>query len=701
MIYQQIEYICKEGQNEYKPQFCIFGFQYVKVETDINIDDIKFTAQAVYSDMDETGSFVCGNEDVNKLVKNSIWSMKGNFADIPTDCPTRERQGWTGDAAAFVNTGMYLMDCYPVFRKWLNEVRANQLEDGKIPGVAPNSEPDGFFKKLSNGSAGWADAITIVPNALCRVYNCTDIVKENYGAMKKWVDFSEKRARKSRIKSKLKVDKNKKYIVDTGFHWGEWLEPDVNSKDALKQTLMKGSPEVPTAYFAYSAYLLSVAAKKTGNNSDSKYYLNLSEKIKKAYRAYFVKDGKINSNRQASYVRPIALDILSQSEKQTASNDLNELVKNNNYHLNTGFLSTPFLCSVLSSYGHTDTAYKLLLQDTAPSWLYEVKKGATTIWETWNGIDENHKVSASLNHYSYGAITGWLFGDVAGIKLNYGKITIVPHPNKSIGFASATYDSPLGKIFSKWEYKSNNIIYEIEILVTNGTSSGRTILGSVEKGKLKLEEVYRFENYIKDENGTLVWDIKHLVKEVIKSIAKCREIGKIPQTVAVDTWGVDYVLIDENGKEILPAVSYRDDRTNFVQEEISKLVFQKELYGRTGIQKQNFNTIYQLYCDKKSGKLDNAKYFLMIPDYIANRLTGVMKNEYTNATTTNLVNAKTKTWDYEVIDRLGIKKDIFFEWPQPKPVPPAQSAPALLTINQCIFLQGPGHLSERKTQNLF
>lgn len=204
------------------------------------------------------------------------------------------------------------------------------------------------------------------------------------------------------------------------------------------------------------------------------------------------------------------------------------------------------------------------------------------------------------------------------------------------------------------------------LAVDIGASSGRTILGSVEKGKLKLEEVYRFENYIKDENGTLVWDIKHLVKEVIKGIAKCREIGKIPQTVAVDTWGVDYVLIDENGKEILPAVSYRDDRTNFVQEEISKLVSQKELYGRTGIQKQNFNTIYQLYCDRKSGKLDNAKYFLMIPDYIAYKLTGVMKNEYTNATTTNLVNAKTKTWDYEIIDRLGIKKDIFFELSKPK-----------------------------------
>lgn len=204
------------------------------------------------------------------------------------------------------------------------------------------------------------------------------------------------------------------------------------------------------------------------------------------------------------------------------------------------------------------------------------------------------------------------------------------------------------------------------LAVDIGASSGRTILGCIDNGKLKLEEVYRFENYIKEENSTLVWDIGHLLNEVKKGIARCGQLCKIPETVAIDTWGVDYVLIDDNGNEILPAVSYRDDRTNFVQEEISKLVSQKELYSRTGIQKQNFNTIYQLYCDKKSGKLNRAKHFLMIPDYIAYKLTGIMKNEYTNATTTNLVNAKTKNWDYEIIDRLGIKKDIFFELSQPK-----------------------------------
>lgn len=194
-----------------------------------------------------------------------------------------------------------------------------------------------------------------------------------------------------------------------------------------------------------------------------------------------------------------------------------------------------------------------------------------------------------------------------------------------------------------------------------GASSGRHILGYIEDGKIRLEEVHRFEDYLKEENGSLTWDIEKLVREVKTGIAKCEKLGKIPSTVAVDTWGVDYVLLDENKKEILPAVAYRDGRTARIQEEFSKIVTQKELYEKTGIQKAEFNSIYQLYCDKKSGKLDKAKYFLMMPDYIAFKLTGVIKNEYTEASTTNLINAKTKTWDGEILDKIGIKKEIFSE----------------------------------------
>lgn len=192
-----------------------------------------------------------------------------------------------------------------------------------------------------------------------------------------------------------------------------------------------------------------------------------------------------------------------------------------------------------------------------------------------------------------------------------------------------------------------------------GASSGRHILGCLENGKLKLEEIHRFENYIINQNSTLSWDIKHLVSEVKKGIAKCRGIGKIPTTVAIDTWGVDYVLLDENEQEILPAVSYRDSRTSAVISEVESIISAEELYLKTGIQKQNFNTIYQLYADKLTGKLDKAKHFLMIPAYLSYKLTGVIKNEYTNATTTGLVNAESKTWDNEIIEKLGLPKHLF------------------------------------------
>ncbi len=198
-----------------------------------------------------------------------------------------------------------------------------------------------------------------------------------------------------------------------------------------------------------------------------------------------------------------------------------------------------------------------------------------------------------------------------------------------------------------------------------GASSGRHILGYIENGKLKLREIHRFENYITNQNGTLVWDIKHLVSEVKKGIAKCKEIDKIPSTVAIDTWGVDYILLDENEQEIMPAVSYRDSRTNAIISKVEDIISAEELYLKTGIQKQNFNTIYQLYTDKLSGKLDNAKHFLMIPAYLSYKLTGVIKNEYTNATTTGMVNAESKLWDNDIIEKLGLPKHLFTELDTP------------------------------------
>lgn len=209
--------------------------------------------------------------------------------------------------------------------------------------------------------------------------------------------------------------------------------------------------------------------------------------------------------------------------------------------------------------------------------------------------------------------------------------------------------------------KERGDILTCYLAIDIGASSGRHILGTLDKGKLALEEIYRFDNTIKTVDGTLTWDIENLFSEVKAGIKECKRLGKLPKTVAIDTWGVDYVLLDEKKQELLPCVCYRDPRTEKAAEEVARIISQEELYSITGIQKQSFNTIYQLYCDKRSGKLSKARHFLMMPEYLSYKLTGVMKNEYTNATTTNLVNAKTRTWDRGILKKLGIPEGIFEE----------------------------------------
>ena len=460
-IPQRIDYICKDGLNTYKANFVYFGFRYAKVETDVDLTNAKFTAIAVYSEMPQTGFFTCGNEDVNQLFQNSLWSMRSNFCDIPTDCPTRERAGWTGDAGAFTPTGVYLADCYPILRKWLAECRLAQKEDGLVANIAPVNNSGSFISNMLQGSSGWGDACVLVPWALYEAYGDKTILEENYEMMTKWLSFVEDRAKKTRIQNQL--NPYKKYLVDEGFHFGEWLEPDVSSMDTMKKNMMLGAPEVATAYYYRSASIVSRIAELLGKPEDAKKYAEIAEGAKKAYRYTCTKKGVINSKRQAEYVRPVAFGLLEGSEVQAAVDKLAEMVAANGYHLNTGFLSTPFLCRVLSDYGHTDTAYKLLLQDTAPSWLYPVKHGATTIWESWDGVREDGTVHDSLNHYSYGAISGWLFGDVCGIRLAEGKLTIAPKPGKALGHAKAIWHSPIGTIESAWRYEDGEVHYAVTI----------------------------------------------------------------------------------------------------------------------------------------------------------------------------------------------------------------------------------------------
>lgn len=459
-IRQQIEYICKEGYNHYKPKFCIFGFRYARIETDNNLKDAIFTAHAVYSEMEETGEFICSNEAVNQLIHNCVWSQKSNFCDIPTDCPTRERAGWTGDAGIFVGTGLYLTDCYPVFRKWLGECRLMQKPDGRIYNIAPPNGKHSMFSEILSGSVGWGDACIIVPYTLYKRYGDSRILEDNYEMMTGWYRYLEARAKKNKLRNRWKKNPFRNYTIDTGVDYGEWCEPGVG----LEGTIKHSSVDVATAYLSWSGRLLGEIAGILGKVEEARHYREVSEMAGKAFCYTATREGRIVSERQCEYVRALAFQLLDKKESQQAAHDLNELVKKNDYHLNTGFLSTPFLCKVLADYGYIDTAYRLLLQDTVPSWLYAVKKGATTIWENWDGIREDGTVHASLNHYSYGVIAGWLFQGVCGICLEDGLLTLTPKPSPLLGAARAIYQSPWGRIESGWSYGADGKVeYEFDI----------------------------------------------------------------------------------------------------------------------------------------------------------------------------------------------------------------------------------------------
>ena len=462
-IKQEINLILKPGRNDYKPTFSIFGFRYAKLITDIDVSNISVMSIALYSDMKTTASFECGSESVNKLFSNSLWSMKSNFCDIPTDCPTRERAGWTGDAAVFVRTGTYLMECLGVYEKWLSNVRVGQHDDGKMAYICPKNSNPGRIAEMFSASVGWGDASVLVPWNLYRMYGDKEILSNNYEMMKKWVDFLTKRAGKSKLKNRFGRNPYRKFIIDTGMDYGEWCEPGADVMKTMTEAFKNGQPEVATAYFANSSRILSEIAKILGNEADAQRYGELAENAGKAYRHLVLKNGHISSKRQCEYVRPLAFGLLEDEDAKRAADDLNGLVIENDYHLNTGFLSTPYLCQVLADYGYVDTAYKLLLQKTYPSWLYSVEKGATTIWETWDGVREDGTVHDSLNHYSYGAISGWLLSGVCGIDYSFDQLVIKPVPSKALLYAKGSFDSPRGRIVSEWQYKGNDIHYHIEI----------------------------------------------------------------------------------------------------------------------------------------------------------------------------------------------------------------------------------------------
>lgn len=451
----QDQYVLEgKGPEHAEPHFTFHGFRYIKIEgLKGDPDPADFTAVALYSDMPRTGDFTCSNPMINQLQHNIQWGQQGNFLDVPTDCPQRdERLGWTGDAQVFSRTAAYNRGVDNFFAKWLKDVAADQSPSGAVPVVIPNV--------LSNGSssAGWSDVSTIIPWNMYLAYGDRQVLEQQYPSMKAWVEYMRGQSRDD--------------LWNTGYHFGDWLfyrpQDDNDGRAAVTDKYL-----IAQCFYAHSTQILIDAASVLGRREDSAAYAGLLQKIKAAFlREYMTPNGRLVSGTQTAYVLALQFDMLPETLRARAAERLAENIKSYRDHLTTGFLGTPYLCFVLSRFGYTDIAYRLLLQDSYPSWLYPVKMGATTIWERWDGIrpDSSFETPAmnSFNHYSYGAIGDWMYRVVAGIDTyedgpGYRHSRIAPHIGGGLTRVAADLQTGYGQLTSHWQLENDSLELDVEI----------------------------------------------------------------------------------------------------------------------------------------------------------------------------------------------------------------------------------------------
>lgn len=438
----QIKFICDGEEHIYISALTFFGFRYIRLEN--WPDEVKkenFTAIVVHSDIRRTGYFECSDETVNKLFKNIIWGQKSNFLDVPTDCPQRdERLGWTGDAQVFVRTASLNFDVERFFKKWLHDLAADQGRDGCVPHVVPNIFDD------MGGSSAWSDAAVICPWEIYRTYGDKKILEDQFDSMKAWIDWMRERSENGRRSG--------------GSHFGDWLgldSPEGSYKGATPEEL------IATAYYKYSTELFIKAAHALGR--DVSEYENIPAEAAAAFRHEYMKNGRVKNATQTACVLALYFDITD--DRAATATQLNELVKRSG-HLETGFVGTPYLLHALSDNGYAETAYDLLLRREYPSWLYPISKGATTVWEHWDGIKPDGTMWStdmnSFNHYAYGAVADWMYGAAAGINSDpdrpgFEHIIFRPVTDRRLDFVKASIDTRRGTVASEWRRENGRIKY--------------------------------------------------------------------------------------------------------------------------------------------------------------------------------------------------------------------------------------------------
>ncbi|WP_138736012.1 family 78 glycoside hydrolase catalytic domain [Modestobacter excelsi] len=463
----------------FEPRRTTHGFQYARIEghpDELTVDDVR--GVVVHTDLRRTGWFSCSDERVDRFHEAARWSLRDNVCDIPTDCPHRERAGWTGDWQLYLPTAAFLYDVAGFSTKWLRDVAADQWPDGTVGNISPASKDEGRDGPVAflNGSAGWGDAAVVVPWELYRAYGDVQVLDELWPTMVGWLDRTERMARDQRhpdrAAARPEPAPHEQFLWDTGFHWGEWLVPGEEIGD-FGAFVAADKGEVATAWYAHSAGLMSRIAAVLGRTEDADRYAGLAAEVRAAWQAeYLDDDGRLVPDTQADHVRALAFDLVPTELRPAVADRLVELIRKADTHLGTGFLATPYLLPVLADTGHLDVAYELLLSDSEPGWLVMVDRGATTVWERWNGVSADGVPYESLNHYSKGAVVSFLHRYTAGIELTdpaYRRFRVQPRPGGGLTSAEAAHESPYGRISSSWSRDGDR--FELHVVVPAGTEA--------------------------------------------------------------------------------------------------------------------------------------------------------------------------------------------------------------------------------------
>ena len=457
-------YILGDGATLFEPTMTFYGFRYIKVEgIDGDLNPADFTAEAIGSGFADIGEFSSSNATINRLQSNIEWGFHDNFVDVPTDCPQRdERLGWTGDAQVFFRTASFLGNVDTFFRKWLADLAADQRIDGRVPRVIPDTFPQSDSRTTS---AGWADAATIIPWLHYMAYGDLSLLEAQYPSMKRWVDYMILRSKESG------------WLWNSGTqHFGDWLFWS-KSNDPDGQSAVTSKHLIAQCFFAASTDIVRKTAELLGMEQDAAYYADVLQKVSRAYLdEYVTPNGLVSSDTQTAYVLALQFDMLPDAVRQQAAERLVANIERYGDHITTGFLGTPYVCNVLTDAGRSDVAYRLLLQESCPSWIYPVLKGATTIWERWDSIRPDGSVIKgmnSFNHYSYGSIGDWLYRSAVGIRetaAGYKTIAIRPHTGGGFGWMRVSTRTPYGVVSAEW-HAENDELRTLEVVVPANTTA--------------------------------------------------------------------------------------------------------------------------------------------------------------------------------------------------------------------------------------